>query len=221
MGPGAHLVQTAPMPTYLDRGDAGRRLAEEPALRRAGPDPVVVGLASGGVVVAAEVAAALGAPLDAVATVKVGHPLQPEYALGAVAPGARYLRGPEDLTEAELERVVLAAEARCAALDARLHEAIPALSLAGRTCLLVDDGLATGATMGAAARWARAGRAGRVVAAVPVGAADSLRALAAEVDAVVCPEAPRRFRAVASWYERFAQVEEATVLALLAAATRR
>jgi putative phosphoribosyl transferase len=209
------------MPTYLDRADAGRRLAEEPALRRAGPDAVVVGLASGGVVVAAEVAAALGAPLDAVATVKVGHPLQPEYALGAVAPGARFLRGPEDLTEAELERVVLAAEARCAALDARLHAAVPPIPLSGRTCLLVDDGLATGATMGAAARWARAGRAARVVAAVPVGAADSLRALVPEVDGIVCPEAPRRFRAVAAWYEHFAQVEEATVLDLLAAARGR
>ena len=123
---------------------------------------VVIGLARGGVEVAAEVAAVLHAPLDVLAVRKVGHPLQPEYGLGGVAPGGiAYVRAHDGLSDAELDRAVRAAGARATALDVTLHEYHPPLSITGATCILVDDGLATGGTMVAAIRWARAWRATR------------------------------------------------------------
>lgn len=202
-------------PRFRDRVDAGRQLA--PLLEgERGPGTVVVGLPRGGVPVAAEVARALGAPLDVVAVRKVGHPWQPEYAIGAVTSGGGLvLRGRDGLTEEEVERAVTGARLRAEGLDRELRRGRPAPDLAGRTVVLVDDGLATGATMLAAVRWARAQQAGRVVVAVPVGAASSVRALAAEADAVVCPYALRDFGAVGYWYADFGQVATAEVLRLL------
>lgn len=203
-------------PLFQDRPDAGRELADELA-RRHEPDAVVVGLARGGVAVAAEVAARLDLPLDVVAVRKVGHPFQPEYGIGAVTPGGGvYVRGPNGLTEHELQAAVEAAEARAVALDRRLHEAAPPIELAGKTCILVDDGLATGATMVAAIRWARARAAVRVVAAVPVAARRSLPLVESEADDVVCLHAPEYFLAVGAWYASFEQVEDDDVIALLA-----
>jgi len=200
---------------FADRRDAGRSLAL--ALEDArGTDAVVVGLARGGVVVAAEVAHALGLPLDVVAVRKVGHPFQPEYALGAVAPGGGvYVRDPGGLTERELAAQIEAAEARAAQLDRALHEGHEPIPLAGRTCLLVDDGLATGATMIAAIRWARARGAARVVAAVPVGARQSTTLLRGEADAVVCPHELSDLVAVGLWYRAFGQVGDLEVASLL------
>ena len=172
---------------FADRRDAGRALAralaDEPL-----DDAVVVGLARGGVVVAAEVADALELPLDVLAVRKVGHPWQPEYALGAVAPGGGvYVRDPGGLSEAELAAQIERAEARAAeASTAHSHAGREPVSLAGSTCVLVDDGLATGATMIAAVRWARSRGAARVVAAVPVAARQSAALLRGEADAVVC-----------------------------------
>ena len=200
---------------FADRRDAGRSLAL--ALEDArGTDAVVVGLARGGVVVAAEVAHALGLPLDVVAVRKVGHPFQPEYALGAVAPGGGvYVRDPGGLKERELAAQIEAAEARAAQLDRALHEGHEPIPLAGRTCLLVDDGLATGATMIAAIRWARARGAARVVAAVPVGARQSTTLLRGEADAVVCPHELSDLVAVGLWYRAFGQVGDLEVASLL------
>lgn len=205
-------------PLFAGRADAGRRLA--PLLEgERGPGTVVVGLPRGGVAVAAEVARALGAPLEVVAVRKVGHPWQPEYAIGAVtAGGGLVLRGRDGLTEAEVATAVERARARAEELDRELRAGRPAIPLAERTALLVDDGLATGATMLAAVRWARAQRAARVVVVVPVGAADSLRAFESEADAVVCPHALADFGAVGFWYADFGQVETGEVLRLLAAA---
>ncbi len=199
---------------FADRRDAGRVLARE--IEGAGlAEGVVVGLARGGVVVAAEVAQALGLPLDVVAVRKVGHPWQPEYALGAVAPGGSvYVRDPGGLTEAELATQVEAAEARAAELDRTLHAGREPIPLAGRTCLLVDDGLATGATMIAAVRWARSRGAARVVAAVPVGAQQSAALLRGEADAVVCPHELADLVAVGLWYRAFGQVGDAEVAGL-------
>lgn len=203
---------------FRDRAEAGRELAA--ALPDDLPgDVVVVGLARGGVEVAAEVAARLRVGLDALAVRKVGHPLQPEYALGAVAPGADdvYVRSAEGLSEAELTAVVDAARRAAAALDERLHAAHPRARVAGRTVLLVDDGLATGATMVAAVRWARGEGAARVVVAVPVAASSSVEALRRQAE-VVCPHELDDLGAVGIWYERFDQVTDAEVVALLAAA---
>jgi len=204
-----------PEPLFADRRDAGRVLARALEAER-GTDAVVVGLARGGVVVAAEVARELGLPLDVVAVRKVGHPYQPEYALGAVAPGdGVYVRDPGGLTPRELAAQVDRAQARAAELDLTLHAEHEPVPLAGRTCLLVDDGLATGATMIAAVRWARSRGASRVVAAVPVGARQSMAVLRTEADAVVCPHELSDLVAVGLWYRSFGQVDDAEVAALL------
>jgi putative phosphoribosyl transferase len=207
---------------FRDRRAAGHALAGEVA--RSGvlgesPDPVVVvGLARGGVEVAAEVAAALDAPLDALAVRKVGHPWQPEYGIGAVAPGGvRYLRSYDGLTEEQVAETVHAAETKAEALDASIHERVARVPVGGATCVLVDDGLATGGTMLAAVLWARAQGARHVVVAVPVGAAATVRGIEREdaVDAVVCPVTPLEFGAVGFWYEDFHQVSDEDVVSLL------
>jgi putative phosphoribosyl transferase len=204
-----------PAPLFADRAEAGRALAAE-LEGECGPELVVIGLARGGVEVAAEVARALDAPLDVVAVRKVGHPLQPEYGIGAVTPGdGVYVREPNGLSDEELAAAVEETKAKAAALDERLHAAHGPLDLVGKTVLVVDDGLATGGTMIAALRWARAASAARVVAAVPVGADDSLELVRAEADDVVCLYPLEAFLAVGVWYRSFDQVDDSRVLALL------
>jgi len=202
-------------PLFRDRREAGERLARTLAVHRI-EDGLVVGLARGGVEVAAEVAARLGLPLDALAVRKVGHPWHPEYAVGAVTPGGgEFVRAKESLPEEELRAAVAAAMEKAEELDRVLHADRPPLDPAARTVLLVDDGLATGATMTAAARWARAAGAARIVVAVPVGAPETVAALEQEADEVICLEQPELFGAVGLWYERFSQVSDERVLALL------
>lgn len=216
----AERVFISMLPLFEDRAQAGRLLAAE-LERLRGEDMVVIGLARGGVVVAAEVARGLGAPLDVVAVRKVGHPIAPEYALGAVAPDdGVYVRAHDGLTDAELEAVVAHAKAQAAALDEGLHAKTPPCDLAGKTALLVDDGLATGATMIAAIRWARSRGAGRVVAAVPVAAIESLALVRDEADEAVCLYDLEEFLAVSVWYRAFDQVGDGEVLRLLAEAPR-
>ncbi len=204
-----------PAPLFVDRHEAGVALAAE--LRsEAGPQTVVLGLARGGVEVAAEVARILEAPLDVVAVRKIGHPWQPEYGLGAVTPGdGVYLRGSDGLSDGELEEVVETARAKAALLDERLHAEHGPLELTGKTVLVVDDGLATGGTMIAALRWARGSGAARTVAAVPVAAEDSLEAVRAEADAVVCLYPLAAFVAVGAFYRSFQQVDDAEAVRLL------
>lgn len=202
-------------PTFADRQDAGRRLAAALSRER-GPELLVIGLARGGVEVAAEVARSLEAPLDAVAVRKIGHPWQPEYGLGAVTPGGGvYVRSANGLTEEELAAAVEETKAKAALLDRRLHAHDPPLEPAGKTVLLVDDGLATGATMIAAVRWAKAAGAARVVAAVPVAAMASLTLLRSEADEVVCLHPRTHFFAVGAWYASFGQVDDDTIIRLL------
>lgn len=209
------------MSLFRDRFDAGRQLADV-LDRRSLEDAVVVGLARGGVEVAVEVARELALPLDAVAVRKIGHPWQPEYGIGAVTPGGDgvYVRSHDGLDDEELARAVEQARSKAAVLDRTLHEHHSPIPLDGRTALLVDDGLATGATMVASVRWARSRGAGRVVVAVPVGAAQSLELLRAEADEVVCPHAEQEFWAVGLWYDDFRQVSDTEVLALLERAAR-
>jgi putative phosphoribosyl transferase len=209
--------QTRPVAIlFRDRADAGRALAAAIVPEPAG-NAVVVGLARGGVAVAAEVARRLSLPLDAVAVRKIGYPGQPEYGIGAVAPGdvATYVRTAEDLDEWQLARAIDHARAQAEALDRTLHEHRGAVDLRGRTALLVDDGLATGATMVAAVRWARSRGATRVVVAVPVAAAQSMRFLRGEADELVCLHELRDLGSVGAWYLDFAQVESSEVIALL------
>jgi predicted phosphoribosyltransferase len=200
---------------FHNRFEAGHVLADSlPADLRT--DVVVIGLARGGVQTAAAVARQIGARLDVLAVRKVGHPLQPEYAIGAVAPGRDgvYVRTHDRLTDSELEEVVGRAKRSADELDHRLHALHPALDVRGRTVLLVDDGLATGATMIAAVRWAHGQGARRVVAAVPVAATASLKLVGREAE-VVCPNEISDFGAVGYWYERFDQVGDDDVSVLL------
>ncbi|MFN8123658.1 MAG: phosphoribosyltransferase family protein [Thermoleophilia bacterium] len=197
---------------FRDRADAGRAVAAALAGARL-EDPLVLGLARGGVPVAAEVAASLHAPLDVLVVRKIGHPEQPEYALGAVtADGTRYLRDRVPGVDAVADR----AAADAAAMEVRLRDGRPPLPVAGRDVVLVDDGLATGATMVAAARSVRRAGCRRVVVAVPVGPEDTLRALRREADEVVCALVPRDLVAVSRWFDDFHQVSDDEVRRLVA-----
>jgi putative phosphoribosyl transferase len=205
---------------FRDRTDAGRQLAGR-LLEFRGEDLVVLGLPRGGVPVAAEVAQALSAPLDVLVVRKLGVPSRPELAMGAVGEGGVLvvdqrvvaLAGvtPEDLARAERrERLELDDQVR------RFRRGRPAIPLTGRTAVLVDDGIATGSTARAACAVARALGATRVVLAAPVGARDSVRLLAGDVDEVVCLETPPGFRAVGQFYTDFRATRDEEVLALLA-----
>jgi putative phosphoribosyl transferase len=203
---------------FTDRTAAGRALAERLA-PYACDTALVVGLARGGVVVAAEVARALGLPLDALAVRKIGHPFQPEYALGAVAALAQpYLRGADGLDERELAAAVQRARLEAAALDRVLHPDGRTARLAWSRLLLVDDGVATGASMMAAVRWARERRAAAVVVAAPVVSRQALSSLRLQADAVVAVSVPPELPAVGLFYDSFPQVGEEEVLGLLHAA---
>ncbi|MGZ4318634.1 MAG: phosphoribosyltransferase [Gaiellaceae bacterium] len=215
------LVRLLDAPLYDDRFDGGRELAK--LLPELGPQTLVVGLARGGVEVAAEIAAARSWPLDVLAVRKVGHPYQPEYALGAVAPDGDgvYLRAWDGLTEAQVAEAVETARRSARELDLELHREHPPLTREGRPVVLVDDGLATGATMVAAARWASSGGAATVVAAAPLAARQSVEQLLDEVGLFFCPHVRDDFYAVGVWYADFSQVSDTDVLRLLDEAAAR
>ncbi len=204
-------------PRFTDRADAGRQLAAKLAGRA--DDPVVLGLPRGGVAVAYEVAKALDAPLDVIAARKLGAPYQPELAIGAIAPGASFLR--RDIIEAlgisddEIARITERERARAAELEHRFRHGRNPPELAGRTAIVVDDGLATGATATAAVRSVRTRHPARVILAVPVAAAESVRDLASEADEVVTVAQPEDFRAVGLHYASFPQLSDDEVEAML------
>jgi putative phosphoribosyl transferase len=210
---------------FKDRSSAGRELAARLAdvLSDAAPpeaDLVVLGLARGGVPVAAEVAVALGAPLDVAVVRKLGAPGQPELAMGAIAGGrVRVLNGAVvrrfRISPAEIEAVAVREGRELTRRERECRGDRPAQDLTGRTVVLVDDGLATGMSMRAAVEAARASGAGRVVVAVPVGAPDSCRALDEVADLVLCLHAPDGFGAVSRYYADFKQTTTGQVRRLL------
>jgi len=204
---------------FRDRADAGRVLARGLEHYRGAPGLVVVALPRGGVPVGYEVARALGAPLDVLVVRKLGAPGQEELAIGAIASGVQVLN---DRVVAELG-LRTDAIARAAAMERdelarreRLYRGDrEPLDVAGRTVILVDDGLATGATMRVAALALRAHQPQRVVIAVPVAAAPTCDELRADADEVVCARTPWPFLAVGAWYEDFDQTTDDEVRALL------
>jgi len=203
---------------FRDRADAGRVLAARLAhLRDA--KPVVVGLPRGGVPVAAEVARALGAELDVVLVRKIGAPHREELAVGAVGEDGVTVRNDAVLADLGLRWSDVAAQVTREREEIRRRAAIlrpgPRPDLTGRTVVLVDDGIATGATVVAALRILRQFGASRIVLAVPVAPPDSLHALAPLADEIVCPATPRHFSAVGQWYEDFTQVPDDDVRELL------
>jgi putative phosphoribosyl transferase len=206
---------------FRDRSAAGRRLAEELTELRA-DDPIVLGLPRGGVPVAAEIAAILGVCLDIVLVRKIGAPDRPELAVGAVGEDGVTVRNDAVLNELGLTWEDLETQVRRERAEIERRATTlrppnrPRPSLRGRTVVLVDDGIATGATVVAAMRVLRGLGAPRIVLAVPVAPADSLPRLREIADDLVCALAPNRFLAVGQWYEDFAQVPDSQVRALLA-----
>jgi putative phosphoribosyl transferase len=204
---------------FRDRFDAGRQLAQ--ACRRFEDDlPVVLGLPRGGVPVAAEVARALGAPLDVVVVRKVGVPYRPELAMGAVGEDGVRVRNDDVISASGVpENEVTKAEQRAAEevvrRAQRFREGRERVSLEGRTAIIVDDGIATGATARAALQVVRELGARHVVLAVPVGAPDSVQHLRAGADEVICLYAPALFYAVGQFYDHFEQVSDDEVVELL------
>ncbi len=204
---------------FADRADAGRRLARSLSHLR-GTDVVVLALPRGGVPVASEVARELHAPLDVIVVRKLGVPFQPEYGFGAIGEaGARVIDDSvvrqARLTRQEISSVEARERARLDRLLAQLRGGRPPVPLAGRTALVVDDGIATGATARAACMVARARGARRVIVAVPVGAAAAVASLRRDADEVNCLHAASAFGAVGAWYGDFSQVTDAKVAVLL------
>jgi putative phosphoribosyl transferase len=203
---------------FRDRVDAGRQLADR--LVHVGGDPVVLGLPRGGVPVAAEVARQLGAPLDVILVRKLGVPYQPELAMGAVGEGEVRVLNQEVLDLAAVRSDTLASvEARAreeiARRALRLRGSRHPIPLAGRTAIVVDDGIATGSTAQAACLVARAHGAARVVLAVPVAPPASVARLQLIADEVVCLEMPEHMLAIGQWYDDFTQTTDEEVAELL------
>jgi len=205
---------------FRDRIDAGRALALALEEYRGRPDVVVLGLPRGGVPVAAEVADALGAPLDVFVVRKLGVPGHEEFAMGAIASGGVRVmnRAAIDMLaipQAAIEQVVEREQRELERREREYRDDRPPPQIAGRIAILVDDGLATGSSMLAAVAALRNLRPARIVVAVPVGAAQTCRKLQAEADEVICAMVPEDFQAVGLWYDDFGQTSDAEVQATL------
>ena len=205
---------------FPDRAAAGAALAREMRQRSLRPPVLVLALPRGGVPVAYEVARALDAPLDVMLVRKVGMPGQPELAIGAVASGDIVVH--ERTIEQEIPDIAAAFD-RIAAEERRellrregvYRAGLAPLVLKGKTVVLVDDGLATGSTMLAAVRAARAGGAEAIVVAAPVASPQAVQLLAAEADGIVILQIPAMLFAIGEWYDRFEQLEDDEVCRLL------
>ena len=209
---------------FADRGEAGRRLADK-LLHFKDRQPVVLALPRGGVAVGFEIAHALDAPLDIVLVRKIGVPWQPELALGAVTDGAKYetfidrnlaasLNIPDSYIEQETSRQLKEIERRREAYC----EGRPSLEIAGHSAIVVDDGIATGATMRVALQAVRHHGPARLVLAVPVAPPDTFTAIREEVDEAVCLETPADLGAIGYYYRDFHQMSDCEVTELLARA---
>ena len=207
---------------FADRLDAGHQLAEQLAdLERR--DTVVLGLPRGGVPVAAEVARALGAALDVLVVGKIGVPGHEELALAAVADDGQIAYNPGvmaavGMTEVDVDVLARRHVDALANRAEQFRDGAPAVPVEDRTAILVDDGMATGATMRVAVDVVRRRRPKELVVAVPVGSPEACATVGETADRVVCLAAPAHFRAVGTWYDDFSQVQDSTVREILAEA---
>ena len=213
-------VREADIPIFQNRSQAGRVLAEQVKAAIPDDDSLVLALPRGGVPVGFEVARALPADLDIFLVRKLGMPGEEELALGAIASGGvrvlnreliSYLR----VSQATVEQITAREKEVLEARERIYREERAPIALAGRTVVLVDDGLATGASMLAAARAVRPSGGKQVIIAVPVAARSTCDELRAEADQVICAATPHPFGAVGIWYEDFAQVTDEEVRTLL------
>jgi predicted phosphoribosyltransferase len=206
---------------FSNRNDAGRQLAEKLAAYADRPDVLVLALPRGGVPVGYEVSRALGAPLDVFLVRKLGVPGYEELAMGAVASGGVRILNDEivrglAISEHEIDAAVARELQELGRRERLYRRSRPTPNVAGRTVILVDDGLATGATMRAAAAALRRQHPARIVVAVPTASPDTCEALKAEADDVICAMTPEPFFAVGHWYEDFTQTTDNEVRELLA-----
>jgi putative phosphoribosyl transferase len=209
---------------FRDRAEAGRLLADRLEEYAGRDDVIVLALPRGGVPVGAELARRLGAPLDLFLVRKLGVPGREELAMGAIASGGVRVLNDDvvaelGITEEDIARTALVEGRELERREQRYRNGRPVADLRGRTVILVDDGLATGATMRAAALAVRGQGPERVVVAVPVAAEPTCDEFRAEVDEVVCALTPEPFLSVGSWYEDFSQTTDEEVRELLARAT--
>lgn len=209
--------------SFADRSAAGRFLAEKLTHYRGREDVVVLGLPRGGVPVAYQVAKSLGVPLDVFIVRKLGVPGFEELAAGAIASGGvrvlnqdvvRALPHAEEILEMVTERELIEVQRR----EQLYRDGRPAPELRGRTVILIDDGLATGATMRAAVKALRERGAAKIAVAVPVGPPETCHEFESEADEVICAAAPEHFHAVGQYYEDFTQTSDEEVRDLLARA---
>ena len=208
---------------FRDRTEAGQLLAKELSFLKDRSDVIVLAIPRGGVPVAAEVAQAIGAPLDIVVVRKIGAPDSPELAIGAVSEGGevfldqKLIEGlgvSQEYTAREVSR-----KREEVAQRESYREGRPAIEVKGKTALIIDDGIATGSTLRAAVEYVRQRRAKSIIIAAPVGVPESISELSKLVE-VVCPSRPRNFGAVGQYYEDFSQVDDAEVTRILREATR-
>lgn len=216
-------VRILPHLPYSDRADAGKALAARLKSSHRWRHPLVLALPRGGVPVAAEVARELGADLDVLIVRKIGLPWQPEVAMGAIASGGVCIRNPQILRAArvsddEFLEVVHHERQELARRELLYRGDRPLPPMAGRTVILVDDGLATGSTMRAAIAAVRGFHPDEVIVAVPVGAADSVAEMRCLAEEVICLATPEPFGAVGAFYDDFSQTSDEEVSALLKAA---
>jgi len=203
---------------YADRREAGRVLAAALEHLRHRPGLIVLALPRGGVAVGYEVAQALHAPLDVIIVRKLGFPGHEEYAMGAIASGGVRVMNPMPglhVRAEEIERVAAAESLELQRREKLYRGDAPPLKLAGHTVVIVDDGLATGATMRAAAMAMRQQQPAHLCVAAPVGAPETCHAMLDVADEVVCPAQPLAFRAVGLWYRYFPQSTDEEVRELL------
>jgi putative phosphoribosyl transferase len=213
------------MSRFRDRHDAGQVLAERLSHYRDRGDVLVLALPRGGVPVAFEVARALDAPLDVFLVRKLGVPGHEELAMGAIATGGVLVANQEVVDMLRIGTDLIDAVARREGQELLRRERLyrggrPPPAVQGRVIILVDDGLATGSTMEAAVKALRQQQPSRIVVAVPIAPVDTCRALANEVDEIVCARTPEPFRAVGLWYADFSQTSDEEVRQLLDLARR-
>lgn len=208
------------MMVFRDRTDAGRQLAEHLLEYKDIPNGVVIGLPRGGVVLAVEVAKKLHLPLDIVCPRKIGAPMNPEYAIGAITETGEgifnreaidYLNVSDDYIKKTVEKEKEKAHKR---LNLYRVGRLPRI-LKDKTAIIVDDGLATGSTMKAAIKSVRAEGAGKIIAAVPVSPSDTYAEILDMVDDIVCLSTPPFFQAVGQFYEEFSQTEDEDVIQIM------